>query len=285
MFKIARSLFIFVSIFIALSITSASAAQHKQKIKKPKHTVEMPVRQSIVIDVATGRVLHHSNADRPAHPASLTKMMTLYMLFDALKTNKVQLDTKLRVSKKASNQAPSKLNLKPNSTITVEQAIQAMIVKSANDVAMVVAENLSGTADEFCKQMTQRAQTLGMTNTVFKNPNGLPNKKQISTAYDMALLARHLILDFPEQYSYFAMREFKYKNATIRGHNRFLDRYQGADGLKTGFTVASGFNLAASAKRNGQHLIAVVFGGPTAKARDDKIIALMDKGFNALQAK
>lgn len=283
MLKIARNLLIFVSIFLAFS--PADAAQQKPKAKRAQHSAVKPVHESIVIDVDTGRVLHHNNADRPAHPASLTKMMTLYMLFDALKTNKVQLDTKLRVSKKAAKQAPSKLNLKPNSTITVEQAIHAMIVKSANDVAMVVAENLSGTSEQFCDQMTQRAQELGMTSTVFKNPNGLPNKNQISTAYDMAILARHLILDFPEQYSYFAMREFKYKNATIKGHNRFLDRYEGADGLKTGFTVASGFNLAASAKRNGQHLIAVIFGGPTAKARDDKMIALMDEGFNAVQAK
>lgn len=283
MLKIARTLFIFVSIFLAFS--PAYAAQHKHKPKKPQAKIELPIYEAIVMDVMTGKILHNTNAETPAHPASLTKMMTLYMLFDALKNDQVKMDTKLHVSKKASMQLPSKLSLAPGSTITVEQAIHAMIVKSANDVAMVVAENLGGTADRFCASMTERAHELGMTKTRFNNPNGLPDKNQISTAYDMAVLAKHLITDFPEQYGYFALREFKYKNMTIKGHNHFLEKYDGADGLKTGFTVASGFNLAASAKRNGQHLIAVVFGGSTANARDEKMIALMNEGFVAAQAK
>ena len=242
-----------------------------------------PIYESIVIDATSGSVLHQVNADTPAYPASLTKMMTLYMLFDAMKKGKVHLDTPMKVSQKASTQDPSKLDLAPGSTIAVEQAIYAIVTKSANDVAMVIAEHIGGSEDRFCQMMTQRARQIGMTRTTFKNPNGLPNKGQISTARDMAILGRRLMLDFPEQFSYFAKTEFPYRGVMVKGHNHFMEHYDGADGLKTGYTFASGFNLAASARRGNQRLITVVFGGASAKMRDDHTAELMDAGFAAMR--
>lgn len=237
---------------------------------------------AIVVDADTGKVLHEANADTRNHPASLTKMMTLYMLFEAVEQGRMTMDSKLKVSKRASAMAPSKLGLAPGSTITVRDAIQALITKSANDVAAVVAENLGGTESRFSQQMTTKARGFGMLRTTFKNASGLPNKSQISSARDLAILSRRLMTDYPQHYHYFGIESFIYRGQEIRTHNNLLKNYEGADGLKTGYTAASGFNLATSATRDGKRLIGVVMGGTTARARDAHMANLLDNGFARL---
>lgn len=234
---------------------------------------------AIVVDADTGRVLHGANANTRNHPASLTKMMTLYMLFDAVESGRLKLDSPLKVSQRAAGMAPSKLGLRAGATISVEDAIQALITKSANDVAAVVAENLDKSEAQFAKSMTAKAHTLGMSRSTFKNASGLPNKAQFSSARDMALLARALMTDFPQFYHYFSIREFAHGKDVMRSHNNLLFNYEGADGIKTGYTVASGFNLVSSAQRNGKRLIGVVFGGKSARTRDTHMVNLLDAGF------
>jgi len=263
---------------------TAKAAVKKAPVKKAvrKSQYKAPIYTAIVVDAATGQVLSEVNADTPSYPASLTKMMTLYLLFEALERGDVSLESAMPVSKHAAAAAPSKLGLRPKSKITVEQAIQALITKSANDVAVVTAEFLGGTEVRFAEKMTARARELGMSKTTFKNAHGLPNPGQFSTARDMSLLANHLIKDFPQYYSQFSRMEFAYQGQTIRTHNRLLEFYEGADGIKTGYTAASGFNLVASATRNGYRVIGVMFGGTSAPARDRKLAGLMDQGFAVL---
>ncbi|TAL03502.1 MAG: D-alanyl-D-alanine carboxypeptidase [Rhodospirillaceae bacterium] len=241
-----------------------------------------PIYESIVVDANNGRVLHQVNADTRSYPASLTKMMTLYMLFDALAKGKVHLDTPIKVSAHAAAQDPSKLDLAPGSTIAVEQAIYAVVTKSANDVAVAIAEHLGGSEEHFCALMTARAHAIGMTRTQFRDASGLPNKGQLSTARDMAILGMRLMTEFPQYFPYFSRTEFPYGGAMIHTHNHLLESYDGADGIKTGYTAASGFNLVASARRGDARLITVVFGGPSAKIRDQHVAALMDAGFNVL---
>ena len=234
---------------------------------------------SIVIDERTGKVLHASNPDRQRYPASLTKMMTLYMVFDALNRGKLKLNQRLRVSRRAQGMAPSKLGLKRGQSITVKDAILALITKSANDVAVVVAESLGKTEINFAKMMTRKARSLGMRKTRFRNASGLPNRRQVSTARDMATLARKLITDFPQFYHLFKTQRFSYKRRTYRNHNRLLRAYPGVDGIKTGYIRASGFNLVASTKRYGRRLIGVVFGGKSAKSRDRHMRKLFERAY------
>ena len=234
---------------------------------------------SIVIDYDTGRVLHESNADTRNYPASLVKMMTLYLAFEALERGDITLDKKLTVSRRAAGMPAAKLGLKRGDTITVENAILALITKSANDAAVVVAEALGKKETKFALIMTRKAKALGMKRTQFRNASGLPNRRQLSTARDMATLARALIRDFPKYYELFSTKEFVYKGRRHRNHNRLLRKYAGADGIKTGYIRASGFNLAASVRRNGRRLIAVVFGGKTPRSRDRHITKLLDRGF------
>lgn len=234
---------------------------------------------SIIVDMETGRVLHESNADTRNYPASLTKIMTLFMLFEALERGEVSLDTRFKVSRRASGQAPSKLNLKPGDTIRAEDAILALVTKSANDVATVVAEALGETEYKFALAMTKRARALGMRRTTFRNASGLPNRRQLSTARDMALLGRRIMTDFPQFYHYFSRERFSYNGRRYGNHNNLLGHYTGTDGIKTGYTRASGFNLVASVERQGRRLIGVVFGGRTAKTRDRHMEKLLDRGF------
>lgn len=234
---------------------------------------------SIVVDAKTGRVLSSANPDVRTYPASLTKMMTLYMLFDALEHRKVTLKTPMRASQRAVGMAPSKLGLRVGQTITVEDAIKALVTKSANDVAVVVAEHLGGTEVAFASKMTQQARQLGMDRTTFRNASGLPNAGQVTTARDIATLSLALQNDFPRYYPYFSIQSFSWAGQTIRSHNRVLLHYAGADGLKTGYIRASGFNLATSAQRNGVRLVGVVMGGRTSSSRDQHMMALLDKGF------
>lgn len=237
---------------------------------------------AIVVDADTGSVLHARNADTLNFPASLTKMMTLYMLFDAVEHGRFMLDSPLTVSARAAAMAPTKLGLPAGSTIRVDDAIQALVTKSANDVAAVVAENLAGSESKFAAQMTEKARAIGMRRSTFKNASGLPNDRQRSTARDMAILAKRLMLDFPQYYHYFGRTEYVHSGVAMRTHNNLLLSYQGADGIKTGYTVASGFNLVTSAHRDGKRLIGVVFGGKTARSRDAHMADLLDAGFAKL---
>lgn len=234
---------------------------------------------SIVIDYETGTVLHESNADTRNYPASLTKMMTLYMLFEALDRGELTLESDLRVSKRAEGMPPSKFWLKAGSTIRVEDAILALATKSANDVAVVIAEALGGTEIEFARLMTEKAKALGMSRTTFRNASGLPNEGQKSTARDMATLSVALLRNYPHYYGVFSTKAFRYRGNTYKSHNHLLTSYEGTDGIKTGYIRASGFNLAASVMRNGRRLIAVVFGGKTSRSRDKHMMDLLDRGF------
>ncbi|MDH3472362.1 MAG: D-alanyl-D-alanine carboxypeptidase [Rhodospirillales bacterium] len=234
---------------------------------------------SIVVDAGTGEVLHQVNADTRNYPASLTKMMTLYLAFEALDRGRLKMDQALPVSRRAAGISPSKLGLRRGQSIRVRDAILSLVTKSANDAAVVIAEALAGSEIKFAQQMTAKAKALGMKRTNFRNASGLPNRSQLSTARDMARLAQALIEDYPQFYTYFSTEKFTYKGRTYSNHNSLLGRYAGADGLKTGYTRASGFNLAASSLRDGRRLIAVVFGGKTASSRDRHIASLLDKGF------
>lgn len=243
-----------------------------------------PRYASIIVDVETGTVVHARHADARRFPASLTKIMTLYMAFEALERGEVSLDDHLIVSPRAAAQPPSKLGLRAGSTIQLEDAILALVTKSANDVAVVVAEALAGTEWQFAREMTERARQLGMSSTTFKNASGLPNSEQVTTARDMATLSMRIMADYPARYAYFQTTRFSYKGKTYRNHNKLLTRYEGADGIKTGYIRASGFNLAASVVRNGRRVVAVVFGGRTGRSRDDHMVALLNRGFTQVAA-
>jgi D-alanyl-D-alanine carboxypeptidase len=234
---------------------------------------------SIVINEKTGAVLHAVNPDIRHYPASLTKMMTLYLVFEALESKRLTLASRIRVSRRAARQPASKLDLKPRDTISIRKVILALAIKSANDAASAIAEAMAGTERKFSYLMSAKAQALGMTNTRFRNASGLPNRRQLTTARDIAILARALRRDFPRYYSYFKVRSFTFKGQTMKNHNRLLDRYAGTDGIKTGFIRASGFNLAASAEREGIRLIAVVMGARSPRARDLHTMGLLERSF------
>ncbi len=239
---------------------------------------------SIVIDADTNEVLHARNADEARYPASLTKVMTLYMLFDALKAGEVSLNERLVVSRHAASQPPSNLKLRTGSTITVRDAIDALVNKSANDVAVVVAERLGGTESRFAQLMTVKAKSLGLQNTRFVNASGLPDTRQISTARDLALLAEAVLEDHADYYHYFSDLQFTWGGKTYKNHNELLGTVVGVDGIKTGYTRASGFNLMTSAKRDGRRVIAIMLGGNTAKSRNAHVEALVEAAFASLNS-
>lgn len=230
---------------------------------------------AIVVDANTGEVLFSRNANASRYPASLTKMMTLYLIFEDLERGKISLNSRLTVSRNAANQAPSKLGLSVGSTIRVEDAILALVTKSANDVAMVVAENLSADAEAFAWRMTQTARSLGMSSTTFRNPHGLPDSAQVTTASDMALLGRALQDRFPQYFGYFSVTSFTWNGTTYRNHNNLLGE-DGVQGIKTGYTNASGYNLVVSLQRDGRYVVAVVMGGNTSSSRDAHMRDLID---------
>lgn len=234
---------------------------------------------AIVIDAATGKVLEQVNADQRNYPASLTKMMTLYFAFQALKSGRLKLDQPLPVSALAASRAPTKLGLRRGETITLRDCILGMVTKSANDAASVVAEAIGGSESHFAEMMNAQAALLGMGGTHFDNPSGLPDPRNVSTAHDLARLSMALYRDFPQYTHFFATREFTFRGHIVSGHNHLMYRYPGMDGLKTGFTDASGFNLASTAVRNGHRLFGVVLGSRTAAVRDDLMAKLLDDGF------
>lgn len=235
---------------------------------------------SIVIDAQTGQVISEYDPDSPNYPASLTKMMTLYLTFEALERHTISLDTVFPVSAHAAGQEPTKLNLVAGQTVAVHDLILGLVTQSANDAAVVLAENLGGSESAFAEKMTRTARAMGMESTAFYNASGLPNPFQKTTARDLSKLARRLYLDYPREYAYFATETFSYRGVTYGNHNHLMSSFAGMDGIKTGFIHASGFNLAASAVRNNRRLIGVVMGGVSAHARDLKMAALLNAGFD-----
>lgn len=277
-----RQIYLFIVSCFLILLTTVAQAGLKQRKSTAKAYV--PKYSCVVMDAQTGQILEKEDAYGIRHPASLTKIMTLYLAFEALKSGKLTLNTKMTASSKASRQAPSKFGLTPGEQITVYQAVMGLVTKSANDAAVVFAEHLAGSEEAFAHLMTQKARSLGMKNTIFKNASGLPNSGQITTAYDMAMLSRALYQNFPEQYKYFKSQSFTHKGTVHRNHNHLLGKVPGLDGIKTGFIVASGFNLAASAVRydaaqRPHRLITVVLGGPNRHWRDRRVTDLLETNF------
>jgi D-alanyl-D-alanine carboxypeptidase len=261
---------------LALAITVPST----EALAAPKaRSSGSAIAADIVVDMNSGRILHEQASTTPRAPASLTKMMTLYVLFSYMRAGAVSPDSELVVTPYAASQAPTKLNLKPGATIRAADAVNALVTLSANDAAVTIAENLAGTEANFARVMTRKAQELGMMSTLFRNASGLPNDEQVTTARDMAVLAQHLIRDFPEYYGCFQTKYFAYHGRRYRNHNRLLFGYKGTDGIKTGYTRAAGFNLTASVRRDDKHLVAVVLGGRTGGQRDAAMRALLDQSF------
>ena len=244
-----------------------------------------PPYAAIVVDANNGAVLHAAAPDAPRHPASLTKIMTLYLLFERLEAGKIALDTPMEVSHDASIQAPTKLGLRPGDTIKVEDAIKGLVTKSANDASVVIAEAIGGTEEEFAHAMTRKARALGMRNTTYRNANGLPNDDQITTARDQALLGIAIQERFPKYYRYFSLGSFVYRGNAMRNHNHLLGKVEGVDGIKTGFTRDSGFNLVASVRRGPRRIVAVVLGGRSAGSRDARMRELIEANIDDASTK
>ncbi|HZT49810.1 MAG TPA: D-alanyl-D-alanine carboxypeptidase [Hyphomicrobiaceae bacterium] len=232
----------------------------------------------LVVDANSGAVLHQSAADEPRHPASLAKMMTLYLAFERIEQGRLSYQTKLKISANAAETAPTKLGLEEGEEIALIDAVKALITKSANDMAVAIAEHIAGSEEAFARMMTQKARQLGMTATTFRNASGLPDDEQVTTARDMVTLALRLQDDFPNHYPLFATRTFTYKDETFRNHNSLLFNFPGTDGLKTGYTRASGFNLVASVRRGQKHVVGVVFGGASAATRDAAMRTFLNMG-------
>jgi D-alanyl-D-alanine carboxypeptidase (penicillin-binding protein 5/6) len=241
-----------------------------------------PRYSAIVVDAASGEVLYAKRADYQRFPASLTKIMTLYMAFEAMATGRLSPKDTIVMSQHGANMQPSKLGLRPGEGVTLDMALQAIAVKSANDMAVAVAERIGGSEERFAQLMTLRAQELGMTNTHFANASGLPNPRNVSSARDLAILSRAVMRDYPQYYGYFGERSISFRGRTDMNHNHLLAKMPGVDGLKTGYIGASGFNLAASAMRNGRRLIAVVLGGSSTATRDENVETLLNAGFEVL---
>jgi D-alanyl-D-alanine carboxypeptidase len=260
-----------LAVLLATGEASASTAKRSAPWR--------PVAAEIVMDARTGKVLRARNADVHTYPASLTKMMTLLLTFEALDRGRLKAGQRLRVSHRAASMSPSRLGLPAGSTITVSDAILALTTKSANDAAVVLAEAIGGSEPRFAALMTKRARQLGMKRTVFRNASGLPHRAQRTTARDMAILSRAIVRLPKRHYDHFSRRSFSWEGRRITSHNRLLGTYEGMDGIKTGFIAASGFNLAASAIRGDRRLIAVVLGGETAASRDERVADLLDTSF------
>src|SRR5215212_2895825 len=257
---------------ILISSESAEARRYRHRHHVRHHHVAResysPQFSSIIVDGNSGAVLSSNNPDAIRHPASLTKIMTLYLLFERLDAGKMKLDTEMEVSEHASEQAPTKLGLKPGQTLRVEDAIKGLVTRSANDASVVIAEAIAGDEDEFAKLMTRKARSLGMSKNTYRNASGLPNDEQLTTARDQATLGRAIQERFPRYYRYFATSVFNYRGQSIRNHNRLLGNVEGVDGIKTGYTRASGFNLVSSMRRGNRHLVGVVLGGRSGGSRD-----------------
>ncbi len=261
----------FIALFLLTVLVPATASAARR-----------PPASSIVVNAKTGEVLSSQNADAPHHPASLTKLMTLYITFEALEKGIIKMDDLLPVSQNAANRSPSRLGVKPGDKLKVSTAIDALIIKSANDCATVLAEGLGYSEPKFAEKMTEVAKALGMKNTVFKNASGLPNRRQIATARDMATLAAAVYYHFPQYYDLFSRTQFSYDGKTYYTHNHLLKSFEGADGMKTGYIASAGYNIVTSAQRDGERVIAVTLGHNTLKERDRAAAKLMEQAFGKL---
>jgi D-alanyl-D-alanine carboxypeptidase len=278
-----------------LAAPDASAKVHHSKASNKAHSGARKASSGVltfderyaalVMDASTGRVIHEHAPDELRYPASLTKMMTLYLTFEAMAQGKLNFQTVLSISGHAAEQGPTKLGLRPGQTLNVHEAVLALITLSANDAAVALAEAIGGSEERFAELMTRKAHYLGMAQTVYRNANGLPDPdmEQHTTARDQAKLALRLMRDFPDQYPLFSTQEFRFRGAVYGNHNHLLKQYAGTDGFKTGYINASGFNLVASARRDGHRLIGVVFGGPTSATRDRRMMQILDHGFATLE--
>ena len=273
---------------LAVSSDPADARSRRKRYHVKRHYVAQsynPPYAAIVVDARNGAVLHQSNSDSLRHPASLTKIMTLFLLFERLEAGKIALDTEMPVSEHASVQAPTKLGLKPGQSLEVEAAIKALVTKSANDAAVVVAEALGGNEDEFARLMTRKARALGMRHTVYRNASGLPDDEQVTSARDQALLGIAIQERFPRYYRYFSTERFLYRGSAMRNHNHLLGQVDGVDGIKTGYTRASGFNLVTSVRRGGRQIVAVVLGGRSSGQRDARMRSLIAANIDEASSK
>ena len=263
-------------------------AHGKSAVRTPSSWVPNPAVNGkdayLILDATSGRELVADRADELRHPASLTKLMTIYLTFSALDSGRLSLGDALPVSINALNAPPTKIGLPPGGTVNARDATMALVTRSANDAAIVLAEAVGGDEATFAQLMTQKARQLGMTSTVYRNASGLPNREQVTTARDLARLAFALMRDFPHYYAIFSVQSYPYRGRILENHNRMLLSYEGADGLKTGYTVASGFNLVMSAMRDNRRLIGVVMGGDNAGQRDRMMADLMDYGFASAQS-
>jgi D-alanyl-D-alanine carboxypeptidase len=281
MIQPARRLLLSFGLAIATMVaTTAPAAQ--AQVPYLQLPANQPKYASIVVDAKSGEVLYAKRADSIRYPASVTKVMTLYLTFEALAAGRIKLDDRVVFSPHAAAQSPTKLGVAAGDSITVSEAMQAMAIKSANDAAVAMAEKLGGTESRFAALMTLRARELGMSNSHFVNASGLPDSRQVTTARDLAILSRAVMRDYPQYYRLFSQQQFTFRGRLMGNHNRLLGRMDGVDGLKTGFTNASGYNLAVSAVRDGRRLIAVVMGGPSGAWRDNNAQGLLLTGFNVM---
>ncbi|MGX6959811.1 MAG: D-alanyl-D-alanine carboxypeptidase family protein [Rickettsia endosymbiont of Pentastiridius leporinus] len=273
--------FLLPYIFIATTFFAPISEAKKAVKNSPKPSVQT----SLVIDAKSGKVLHAHNSQIRVYPASLTKLMTAYLMFEAIEKGKLSLDKKFLVSAKAAKMPPCKLGLRAGETITVRETINALIIKSANDAAVTAAENMKGSEKAFAHLMNVKAKQLGMKNTYFKNASGWHDPLQQTTARDMAKLTMALKRDYPKFYPLFSKTSFIFRGNVINGHNRVTKNYAGAEGMKTGYTSPAGYNLVTTASRNNKSLIAVVTGGRSAVSRDQKMMSLLDQHFNVTSAK
>ncbi|HXW22013.1 MAG TPA: D-alanyl-D-alanine carboxypeptidase family protein, partial [Rhodomicrobium sp.] len=260
---------------VLLAVASGAQARRHHIVGRSSSAVA-----AMAMDLYTGRVLYSRNPNEPRYPASITKVMTLYLLFDALRDGKLTMRTQLRVSEHAAEQSPTKLGLSPGDTISVADAIGAIVTKSANDMAVTVAESLAGSEEEFARRMTQKARTIGMLNTTFRNASGLPNSEQKTTAQDLIILGKNILADHPDRSKVFATKYFQYRGEIMRNHNTMLFSYEGMEGMKTGFTSAAGFNLLASAHRGDKRILAVVLGGESPGARNAAMRNILDASWS-----
>ncbi len=261
-------------VILILSLIVATWANSQPAIAKPNNKYA-----SIVMDADTGHIISSSNPDKSLHPASLTKVMTLLLAFEALESGKSNLNDRVIISRKAASMVPSKLDLPPGASIKIKDAINILVTKSANDIAVALAEHIAGSESNFAKRMTNKAHSIGMNSTKFVNASGLHDPAQVTTARDMAKMARYVINVYPEYYRYFARHNFTYQGKTYRNHNRLMETYPGMDGMKTGYVAASGFNLIASAVQGKRRIIGVVFGGRSSQSRNSHMAELLDAGF------
>jgi D-alanyl-D-alanine carboxypeptidase len=283
MFQHARRLFLALGLAFITALGTAPAAQAQLPYFQNMLAASQTKYAAMVVDARSGEVLYAKHADSPRYPASITKVMTLYLTYEALASGKLHLDDRIVFSPHAAAQAPTKLGVRAGDSITVSEAIQGMTTLSANDAAVAMAERLAGTESRFAALMTLRAQELGMQNTHFANANGLPDSRQLTTARDIAILSRAVMRDYPQYYGYFSQRSFVFRGRYINNHNHLLNGVPGVDGLKTGFTSASGYNIAISGVRDNRRLIVVVMGGPTTASRDQNAEDLLLTGFDVMR--